>query len=38
MLRLEEENAFSNECIPHQLALVSHTPNTSGDLVPRDQP
>ena len=38
MSRLEDENAFSNECVPHQLALVSHTQNDSGDLVPMDQP
>ena len=38
MSHLEDENAFSNECVLRQLALVMHTWNDSGDLVPWDQP
>ena len=37
MSRLEDQNAFSSECVPHQqqirTLLVSHTLNYSGDLV-----
>ena len=42
MSRLEDENAFSSECVPHQrqitgLLLASHCLNNSGDLVSMDQ-
>ena len=37
MSRLEDQNAFSSECIPHQqqvrTLLASHILNNSGDLV-----
>ena len=37
MSRLEDQNAFSSECVPHQrqirTLLVSHILNNSGDLV-----
>ena len=37
MSRLEYQNAFSSECVPHQpqikILLASHILNNSGDLV-----
>ena len=37
MSRLEDQNAFSGECVPHQrqirTLLASHTLNNSGDSV-----
>ena len=41
VIALNNENAFSNNCVPRNrklgLALASHTLNDFGDFIPMDQ-